>query len=568
MSGTNPFRRKDNPTASLSQPDAVIAGSDAVERAGIRFPPIDTGKEIVSYTASNQSMCSQFIDVPKSTKTKTVRIISPHYSRSQDDGGISNISSPPPQGFDSPSPDPISPPSLGSSSPADPFSAQSDEGTSADDDEDLRRNTIANTASVGAHSYVSLEAPLNLSRKAPALQFGADAATSEHDDNSQGTSAQSASRPHYDVDAFKRLLLTGEKPEADKTVPGKPPVGSQGGDGSSNTDTSSSVSRQPISEPHHSTFQESPRTSTDIGPLDDERQSLVRSAPKMSQNRPSAPPSRHGKLVKQNVPQAASFDSLSSSPPEATSIKRYPTSPSSPRSPNSGAGLDKPLPPAPPSDSPTSAELVPDGAQSQKRDGHQNNPGQPGRLASKRIPPAVPAARRHGQGRSRSSTNDSSRSASISEDTSQNTQPSPSTSMSTIASKPPPLPQPRRAGTAPDSGESSPTFSLGSAVDASDSTPFKTRPPLPSSRTASTTSIKRLSRIKTDSGLCGGPPPPPPPPRRRESSLNQSSTPPSESAGEGSSTAIWRQAPGEKDLVADLATLQREVDELRGQFGR
>ncbi|KAL8965151.1 MAG: hypothetical protein Q9183_004002 [Haloplaca sp. 2 TL-2023] len=552
MSGTNPFRRKDNPTTSQSQPDAVVAGSDAVERAGLRFPPIDT-------------------DVPKSTKTKTVRIISPHYSRSKDDGRTSNISSPPPQGFDSPSPDPVSPPFVGSSSPADPFSAQSDEGTSADDDEDLRRNTIANTASVGGDNYVSLNPPLNLSRKAPALRFGADAATSEHGDNSQGASAQSTSRPHYDVDAFKRLLLTGKKPDTDKTVPGQPPVqvqGSQGADGSSNIDTS--VSRQPISEPHQPTFQESPRASIDIGPLDDGRHSQVPSAPKMSQNRPSAPPSRHGKLVKQNISQAASFDSLSSPPPEATSSKRYPTSPSPPRSPNSGAGVNKPLPPAPRSESPTAAVPVPDGAQSHNPEEHQSNPRQSGRLASKRSPPAVPAARRHGQGRSRSSTNDSSRSASISEDTSQNTQPSPSTSMSTMASKPPPLPPPRRAGTVPDPGESSPTFSLGSGVDPSDSTPFKTRPPLPPSRTASATSIKRLSRIKTDSGSFGGPPPPPPPPppRRRGSSLNQSSTPPSETVGEDSSTTIGRQPPGEKDLVADLATLQREVDELRGQFGR
>ncbi|KAL8872004.1 MAG: hypothetical protein Q9174_002290 [Haloplaca sp. 1 TL-2023] len=550
MSGTNPFRRKDNPPASQSQPNAVTAGSDAVEQAGIRFPPIDT-------------------DVPKSTKTKTVRIISPHYSRSKDIGGFQDITSPHPQGFDSPSPDPVSPPSHGSSSPADPFSAQSDEGTSADDDEDLRRNTRANATSTSTHTYVNLNPPLNRSGKAPALQFGAANATKENGNHDQGASAHSANRPQYDVDAFKRLLLTGEKPKADTTVPDQPALQvqvSQRPDGSSDTDTSS-VPHQSISEPQQSTLRESPRTSTDMEPSNDEMHSLVRSAPKMSQNRPSAPPSRHGKLVKRNIPQAASFDSLSSSPPEVTSMKRHPTSPSPPRSPNSGAGPNKPLPSAPRSESPISATPMPDGAQSQPPVDHQNQPHHAGRLASKRSPPALPAARRHGQGRSRSSTNDSSRSASISEDTSQTTQPSPSTSMSTIASKPPPLPPPRRVATAPDSGEPSPTFSLGSAIDAPDSTPFKPRPALPPSRTASSTSVKRLSRIKTDSGSFGGPPPPPPP-RRRGSSLNQSSTPPSETVGEESSTAIGRQAPEEKDLVADLATLQREVDELRGQFGR
>ncbi|KAL9007554.1 MAG: hypothetical protein Q9173_007205, partial [Seirophora scorigena] len=97
-------------------------------------------------------------------------------------------------------------------SPVDPFSAPSDEGTSHDDDDDLRRNTIANAATSTPPLLPSLSMPVKTARKALALDLGANASTASEPPAQTGLSfsASTAKRPHYDVDDFKRLLLTGE----------------------------------------------------------------------------------------------------------------------------------------------------------------------------------------------------------------------------------------------------------------------------------------------------------------------------------------------------------------------
>ncbi|KAL8816435.1 MAG: hypothetical protein Q9223_004558, partial [Gallowayella weberi] len=200
MSGTDPFRRREaTPTTQPSQPTQETT-PDAVERAGSRFPPIDTG-------------------VQKSSKTKTVRIVSPHYSRSKDSYGVPGLSSPPPQSSGDSSPEEAeSSSSAEEPSPIDPFSAQSDDGTPQDDDDDnLRRNTIANASSDTSRTPLNVDLRLESSRKAPALQFGGDSSTLDVHDEPIGTAFTSdARRPHYDVDDFKRLLLTGEKLQTDK----------------------------------------------------------------------------------------------------------------------------------------------------------------------------------------------------------------------------------------------------------------------------------------------------------------------------------------------------------------
>ncbi|KAL8735604.1 MAG: hypothetical protein Q9166_000773 [cf. Caloplaca sp. 2 TL-2023] len=574
MAGMNPFRRKDTPPTSQSQPNTPNAGADPVARAGIRFPPIDTG-------------------VPKSTKTKTVRILSPHYSRSKDGHGGPSITSPPPQDFSgSPAAGADSPSSVEEPSPTDPFSAQSDEGTSQDDDEDLRRNTLANAASLVSQTPLNMQIPPNHSKKAPAPQIGGDASSSgSREEPGRAPSALDTGRPHYDVDDFKRLLLTGEKLRADKTTPTTPTAQGQGlqmGDSNSNTDASS-VSRQSIFEPHPEVHPESPRTSMDVSPSDDERHGLVQPSlsPNVGRSRPSVPLSRHGKLVKQHMPQTVSFESLSSSPPGPDSTSVTSSKPSSPASLTDTTNLNKPLPPPPRSESPTPMESMPAisaavpaaTAESVAPSNHL------GRVTAKRSPPAIPTARRHGQGRSRSSTNESSRSASLSQELSQYIHLSSSPTSSCItAPKPPPIPPPRRAGTAPTQENSSPVSSVKPSFSNMEP-PFKPRPPAPPSRTPSTTSIKRASRISTASGSSGPVPPPPPAPRRRGSSQSQTSFTPSRLSGEyrisgnertkgdlGTSStqqpsASETQIEG-KDLVADLTALQKEVDELRGRFGR
>ncbi|KAL8946498.1 MAG: hypothetical protein Q9222_007114 [Ikaeria aurantiellina] len=574
MSGTNPFRRKETAGVSQSGPYPEADHDDPIDRAALRFPTIDT-------------------TVPKSTKTKTVRIISPHYSRSKDTYDTSNITSPPPQNsFDSPLFGSESPSPSGERSPIDPFSAQSDEAGSMDSDDDLRRNTIANAGPATVQPPLDLKLPVNLVRKAPALQFGGDAATiGSREEPHHTTSVSAGIRPHYDVDEFKRLLLTGEKIQPDKNAPATPPLQGQGlqiGDSNSNTDASS-VSRQSIFEPQTEIHHESPRTSMELPPSDDERHALVQSSPpNTARRRPSVPVSRHGKLVKQNMPLTVSFESLSSSPPGQNMGSEQSLPKSSPLSPTDTNQVNKPLPPPPRSESPTPIEPMPDLYPDAESDlGVSRTPHQhAGPGATKRSPPALPAARRHGQGRSRSSTNDSSRSTSLSEDFSQHTNPSSSNSLSTIASNPPPLPPPRRAATALTHENSNPSSSAGPTSETHEGPTLKARPPAPPSRTPSTTSIKRLSRVSTNSNSSGIAPPPPPPPRRRGSSQGQVSFTPSRLSGEyripnmerprtgsgASSTqlpsALETPEEGKKDLVADLAALQREVDELRGKFGR
>ncbi|KAL8840595.1 MAG: hypothetical protein Q9170_001281 [Blastenia crenularia] len=559
MAGTNPFRRRDIPGVNPA------VGEDLVGRAGLRFPPLDTVK----------------------TK-KAVRIISPQYSRAKDGYGAPAITSPSPRGSTASPPIVSQSPSSDEPSPVDPFSAQSDDGISQDDDEDLRRNTIANAAPVTPQPTLNLKLPIHPSRKAPALQFGGDAEVLGHDEQPErAASAPDASRPHYDVDDFKRLLLTGEKLQTGKAAAVSPLHGNvqglQLGDSNSNTDASS-VSRQSIFEPHPEAHPESPGTSMDVSLSDDERHALVQSSPNAGRNRPSVPPSRHGKLVKQNVPQTVSFESLSSSPP-ASSLTSSSVAMPSPISPTISKDLNKPLPPPPRSESPKAIEPTSNTASesTERMDTSLSLPHHPNRAAAKRSPPALPAARRYGQGRSRSSTNDSSRSTSISEEFSQHTLPSPSNSSSTTSSKPPPLPPPRRAGTNPTQDTMSPTSSVFPAIDAMESPPFKPRPPAPLSRTPSTSSVKRMSHISATSGSSGVAPPPPP--RRRGSSQGQNNFTPSRLSGEyrinsserarsGSSASsshppsVPEVQPLEKDVLADLTALKREVDELRGKFGR
>ncbi|KAL8915447.1 MAG: hypothetical protein Q9171_000011 [Xanthocarpia ochracea] len=574
MSGTNPFRRREVPAASQPHSTALDAGADALNRAGIPFPPIDTG-------------------VQKSTKTKTVRIISPHYSRNKDERGIFGTTSPPPHQFDdSPPPEADSPSSAEALSPSDPFSAQSDEGTSQDDDEDLRRNTSANMAPVMPQNIVNMQLPHKPSTKAPALRFGGDVSTiGSRDESDRAALIESAGRPLYDVDDFKRLLLTGERLRTEKIMPTIPPAQVQSlqmGDSNSNTDASS-ISRQSIFEPHSEVRSESPRTSVDVSPSDEERQGLVQ--PSLSSNvgrsRPTVPPSRHGKLVKPNTAQTVSFESLTSSPPDLNSAALSSTEPLSPISPRNTTDLSKPLPPPPKPESPIPTEVMPVVSATGAEENETNLylPHHPDRVHAKRSPPVLPTPRRRGQGRERSSTNDSNQSSPLSEDPPQNTHPSPS-SPSITTPKPPPIPPPRRAGTAPGSENTGPILNVDPSTFSKETPAFKPHPPAPPSRTPSTASIKRMSRISTASSSSGAAAPPPPPaPRRRGSSQSQISFTPSRLSGEyristnerprGDSGASLTQQPAlsempaeGKDLVGDLAALQKEVDELRGKFGR
>lgn len=155
----------------------------------------------------------------------------------------------------------------------------------------------------------------------------------------------SAGKAGMDVEAFQRLLLTGQGAA-------RP---SQAGDGASLTETAS-TSRQSVFEAAHQ-LQDTPRTSHEISEPegDDDRRTLL-PAPKPqrsgSRKKPPPPPAtRHGRLIKTDTK-----DKDASAPPaleRRTSSGGYMTgtSPTSPGRPSSSSSsptdVNKPLPPPP-----------------------------------------------------------------------------------------------------------------------------------------------------------------------------------------------------------------------------
>lgn len=152
--------------------------------------------------------------------------------------------------------------------------------------------------------------------------------------------ASAAGKAGMDVEAFKRLLLTGQGP---------PP--SQAGDAGSITETSS-ISRQSISDATHPP-QETPRTSHEVSEpeVEEDKRSLIStSKPQRSGSRKKPPPpppaTRHGRLIRADKDKDANA---------APALERrfsagyQPASPTSPRPSSSGSPTDvnKPLPPPP-----------------------------------------------------------------------------------------------------------------------------------------------------------------------------------------------------------------------------
>ncbi|KAJ4387675.1 hypothetical protein N0V93_008273 [Gnomoniopsis smithogilvyi] len=153
----------------------------------------------------------------------------------------------------------------------------------------------------------------------------------------QGTAdpASSAGKPGLDVEAFKRLLLTGQGPTP-----------SPGGETGSLAETSS-TSRQSIFETTN-TLQETPRTSHETEPEDDKASLVNQSAPapqRASSRRKKPPPppaTRHGKLIKMELKDKARATGLEDRP-SVGFVATGPTPTSPPRD------VNKPLP-VPPED--------------------------------------------------------------------------------------------------------------------------------------------------------------------------------------------------------------------------
>lgn len=394
-------------------------------------------------------------------------------------------------------------------------------------------------------------------------------------------------RPHYDVDDFKRLLLTGEKSVSGANAAIPPPVSFQSpahvGDSSSNTDTSS-ISRQSIFEPVSGPLQESPRTSHESVLSDDERQRLAEGIPAASERvKPSTPRHRHGRLVKPNAPQTVSFEDPTLSFSDSAMSAMAPVNPS--MLGNSG-DVDKPLPLLPPplNTQPFVQSPIETKDNDMRGSYFESEDAPSGNNAQKRSPPVPPLSRRHSQLRAKPFATSTERSTTITEE-----DPIGSMGLSysppTASLKAPPPPPPRRAGLV--RGNSSSSMSTGASFtpmsDQSNATDVstraaKSRPPVPPNRSPSVSSVKRPNQTQS---IPGSPSmAPPPPPRRRGSS--QSSYTPSRLIGHyterlrsdsgASSISHLAMSPvgpsgaENKDVMADLSDLQREVDELRGKF--
>ncbi|KAI9682752.1 MAG: Phosphatidylinositol-4-phosphate 5-kinase [Trizodia sp. TS-e1964] len=422
-----------------------------------------------------------------------------------------------------------------------------------------------------------------------------------------------SSRASLDMDAFKGLLMASKPAQSASGLPTSPHLHHSiaTGDGGSSTDTSS-ISRQSIFEPNLETQFDTPRSSHELTPSDEERQRLVADNVR-GKKKPPMPKTRHGKLIKEN--NSISGASMNTAPLSAPIAN--------PPVPvwEGIANLNKPLPSPPPltarlelsyqySETSTTTVIFEEPSSNQKS----------AEIVAKKIPPLIPLSRRHSQLRSPKSPmltrSLSTRPASKREFNLSDTAPKGSDVLGIpIASKPPPPPPPtRRTGGA--HGRSSSVLSA-SISEPSEPLPKKAEelsvshkslsappPPARAKYISSTNRPAHSSPVlpaeqptqasptpSIRSGFSKMPPPPLPPPRQRgssRSSLEKPNQQPRQSSWRSSSAESTRRdsdlslrqveephakpptnpVAGPDDIMAGINALQREVDELMEFWAR
>ncbi|TAQ83276.1 hypothetical protein B7494_g8401 [Chlorociboria aeruginascens] len=393
------------------------------------------------------------------------------------------------------------------------------------------------------------------------------------------TNLATPARASLDVDAFKRLLMTGNSGLSTMAPSLHPSAAHHGlGDGGSSTDTSS-ISRQSIFEAIQDAHLESPRTSHEISEPEDDHRGLIGALQSSGRKKPPPPNSRHGKLIKVELRDESTSNALISIPMSSSGGFRDHKSPGS-ISNRSLTDLNKPLPPAP---NRGSLELDRESVFDKESAGKVPEPPSPSASVSRKTPPAPPLTRRHSQlvPDSKLTRNDAGRLSPKAEE--ENTGPiyiDPGRPRSSSFKAPPPPPSRRPQSIRESSNPLSPSLPSTPSI-----------PPPPPTRGSSRSSMygrppsihsMDLSTNKRVSGV-----PPPPPPHRRNSTRNSFEDPilsPSSSvrvSGEysrqiddvrrGSVASSLTQveqvgSPAErKDILADLSALQRDIDALRGQ---
>ncbi|KAJ9646796.1 hypothetical protein H2204_000488 [Knufia peltigerae] len=337
-----------------------------------------------------------------------------------------------------------------------------------------------------------------------------------------------SSKTTMDVDAFKRMLLTGSATSGETTVPNQTVSTQSVSDNSSSAD-SASISQHSLFETIPNTREESPRTSEELDTRDNvEHRSLPGSS--SSSKRPPPPPkSRRGKAIKDSTSESGSskkFDNFINS---------------------------LSLPPAPDASSNVSAMKSPS---SEQRDFSEPSGDPPMPEVSKRAAPPPPITRRKSQQQPSKPilTRSSSSRQSVLSDSDPPTSPP-----GTMTPRAPPPPPSRRSTS---TGERRPSLDLASTPENSSQLGQQSAP------------LQTPSYLKRASQL---PPPPVPPPRRGRGSSRSSvdtQRPPMSALGITEPMELQDDHAdrhtrfGDRDILADLAALQREVDAARASAGR
>lgn len=382
------------------------------------------------------------------------------------------------------------------------------------------------------------------------------------------TNITSPGRASMDVDAFKRLLMTG-----DAGLPSAPPqpplVHALKDEGGSSTDTSS-LSRQSIFEPIQEPHPESPRSSHEILEPEDVGRTMSESSSLYVKKKPPPPSSRHhGKLIKMELrddPTAVS--PLSPPQSRATSNPQYfPFITSTPN--RSLTDLDKPLPPVPPRGS---GESDRDSPFDEESAGKIPEPPSPSTSINRKAAPPPPLTRRHSQlvSDSKSSRSNSGRLPTRVEEDDVSVYSMESGRPRSNSGKAPPPPPTRKHGL---------SRAHSQHATSSSSTSLPIPPPTrTSSKRRTETPILHVSKRASMQG-----PPPPPRPRQARNSLDVSLiSPPTSTRVSGehrrSSNAssmsqaspneghnIINSTSGQINILADLSALQQEIDALRNR---
>ena len=507
-------------------------------------------------------------DIPRPSKGragKTVRIISPH-SASEDAAEHHIPIDPPPRSASmrtSPPPTSFSPPSGEDEIISDPVRSSLHLEREQIEDPQTYSNTLANQNDPPTSpqaSTLSADPFKETARASGSVTRTEESTTQEVDSKSH--------RPHYDVDDFKKLLLTGEKPRHAEQKPAglaaAASVSQSEVEEHENSSENASVFQAP-SSPAISSFNRTGGDTRTRADTDKGQESLASySSSTAERAKPAAPKPRHGKLVTPAAPQTVSFEDpafshASGDDPIISDLRRPATRDQTPRSPS-----QRPLPSLPRVNSNPTPLL---------RSRTVEDVSSP---ASERRPvPHPPPARRHGATRPTSSLIDSTWSTQ-----GQQAMAGPTNPLSQQMDDPKPAPPPpRRSGRARNDSLSALPTTTSSDQSVSSATGSISTPPSQSPSLLATGKSVQTSPHAASPSM----PPPPPPPRRRGSS--QGSYTPSRLSGDyrqmvaqrprgdsgASSISQLQMTPEEsgaerKDVLADLSALQREVDELRGKI--